>query len=93
MFEMSVTTVVLVIAILFVFRSNIKQLNQAVPKIAGSLINPAVRAATHVDHVVATNCNEALEELIDRNLVIKERLDVKGIKSLEDVDKLIKFMS
>ena len=93
MFEMSVTTVVLVIAILFVFRSNIKQLNQAVPKIAGSLINPAVRAATHVDHVVATNCNEALEELIDRNLVIKERLDVKGIKSLEDADKLIKFMS
>ena len=93
MFEMSVTTVVLVIVILFVFRGNIKQLNQAAPKIAGSLINPAVRAAVHVDHVVATNCNEALEELIDRNLVIKERLDVKGIKSLEDVDKLIKFMN
>ena len=93
MFEMSTATVVLVIVILFVFRSNIKQLNQAAPKIAGSLINPAVRAAVHVDHVVATNCNEALEELIDRNLVIKEHLDAKGIKSLEDVDKLIKFMS
>ena len=93
MFEMSVSTVVLVIVILFVFRSNIKQLNQAAPKIAGSLINPAIRAAVHVDHVVATNCNEAAEELIDRNIAIKERLDAKGIKSFEDMDKLIKFLN
>ena len=93
MFEMSVTTVVLVIVILFVFRSNIKQLTAAAPKIAGSLINPAVRAAIHVDHVVSTNCNEAAEELIERNIVVKERLDAKGIKSFEDMDKLIKFLN
>ena len=93
MFEMSVSTVVLIVILLYVFRSNIKQLNQAAPKIAGSLINPAIRAAVHVDHVVATNCNEAAEELIDRNIAIKERLDAKGIKSFEDMDKLIKFLN
>ena len=93
MFEVSVTTVILVIIILIVFRNNIKQLSNAAPKIAGSLINPAVRAAIHIDHVVSTSCNEAAEELIERNIVVKERLDAKGIKSFEDMDKLIKFLN
>ena len=92
MFEVSVTTVVLVIVILFVFRSNIKQLTAAAPKIANSIISPAVRAAAHVDHVVATNCNESVLELVERNIVIKEQLDAKGIKSVEDLNKLIKFL-
>ena len=92
MFEVSVTTVVLVIVILFVFRSNIKQLTAAAPKIANSVISPAVRAAAHVDHVVATNCNESVLELVERNIVIKEQLDAKGIKSVEDLNKLIKFL-
>ena len=91
--EISIATVVLAVILLYVFRSNIKQLSNAAPKITGSLINPAVRAAIHVDHVVSTNCNEAAEELIDRNLAIKERLDAKGIKSFEDMDKLIKFLN
>ena len=92
MFEVSVTTVVLVIVILFVFRSNIKQLTAAAPKIANSVISPAVRAAAHIDHVVATNCNESVLELVERNIVIKEQLDAKGIKSVEDLNKLIKFL-
>ena len=93
MFEMSVTTVVLVAILLYIFRNNIKQITNAAPKIAGSIVSPVVRTAIHVDHMVATNCNEAAEELIDRNLVIKERLDAKGVKSFEDMDKLIKFLS
>ena len=91
--EISIATVVLVIVIMYVFRNNIKQLSEAAPKITSSIISPAVRAAIHVDHVVATNCNEAAEELIDRNLAIKERLDARGIKSFEDMDKLIKFLN
>ena len=91
--EISIATVVLVIVIMYVFRNNIKQLSEAAPKITSSIISPAVRAAIHVDHVVATNCNEAAEELIDRNIAIKERLDAKNIKSFEDMDKLIKFLS
>ena len=92
MFEISATTVVLVIIILIVFRNNIKQLTAAAPKIANSVISPAVRAAAHVDHVVATNCNESVLELVERNIVIKEQLDAKGIKSVEDLNKLIKFL-
>ena len=91
--EISIATVALIVILLYVFRNNIKQLSDAAPKITSSLINPAVRAAIHVDHVVATNCNEAAEELIDRNIAIKERLDAKGIKSFEDMDKLIKFLN
>ena len=91
--EISIATVVLIVILLYVFRSNLKQLSNAAPKITSSLINPALRAAIHVDHVVATNCNEAAEELIDRNLAIKERLDAKGVKSFEDMDKLIKFLN
>ena len=93
MFEMSITTVVLVAILMYVFRNNIKQITNTAPKIAGSLVSPVVRTAIHVDHMVATGCNEAAEELIDRNIVIKERLDAKGIKSFEDMDKLIKFLS
>ena len=81
--EISIATVVLVIVIMYVFRNNIKQLSEAAPKITSSVISPAVRAAIHVDHVVATNCNEAAEELIDRNLAIKERLDAKGVESFK----------
>ena len=91
--EMSIATVVLVAILLYIFRNNIKQVTEAAPKIANNLINPVVRTAIHIDHVVATNCNEAAEELIDRNIAIKERLDAKGIKSFEDMDKLIKFLN
>ena len=93
MFEMSITTGVLIVILLFVFRKNVKQLSDVAPRITSCLINPAFRAAVHVDHMVATSCNEAAEELIERNIVVKERLDARGIKSLEDMDKLIKFLN
>ena len=41
--------------------------------------------------VLVVACDELT--VIETCAVIKERLDVKGIKSLEDVDKLIKFMN
>ena len=55
--EISNASVVLVLILLYVFRNNIKQLSDAAPTITSSLINPDVRAAIRVDHVVATNCD------------------------------------
>ena len=85
----SVSGVLILIVILYTFRKNIKQVQEELPEVVGSVIRPAVKAAKQLELVVTTNCNENTVDLAKRTHEIRNQLDELNLPSVQDAEAYI----
>ena len=85
----SVSGVLILIVILYTFRKNVKQVQEELPEVVGSVIRPAVKAAKQLELVVTTNCNENTVDLAKRTHEVRGELDTLGIPSVKDAEAYI----
>ena len=85
----SVSGVLILIVILYTFRRNVKQVQEELPEVVGSVIRPAVKAAKQLDLVVTTNCNENTVDLAKRTYEVRKQLDELNLPSIQDAEAYI----
>ncbi len=85
----SVSGVLILIVILYTFRKNIKQVQEELPEVVGSVIRPAVKAAKQLELVVTTNCNENTVDLAKRTHEVRNQLDELNLPSVQDAEAYI----
>ena len=90
MFEaISISTVVLVVFLWYVFRKNVKQLQEQLPDLANSLTRPVLKSAKQLDLIVTTNCNENSVDLFKRTKAVRDELKAMEIDSIADAEDYI----
>ena len=90
MFEaISISTVVLVVFLWYVFRKNVKQLQEQLPDLANNLTRPVLKGAKQLDLIVTTNCNENAVDLFKRTKAVRDELEAMEIDSIADAEDYI----
>ena len=91
MFELisSISGVLILIIILYTFRKNVKQVQEELPEVVGSVIRPAVKAAKQLDFIVTTNCNENTVDLAKRTYDVRSRLNELNLPSVQEAEAYI----
>ena len=85
----SISGVLILIVILYTFRKNVKQVQEELPEVVGSVIRPAVKAAKQLELVVTTNCNENTVDLAKRTHEVRNQLDELNLPSVQDAEAYI----
>lgn len=90
MFEaISISTVVLVVFLWYVFRKNVKQLQEQLPDLANNLTRPVLKGAKQLDLIVTANCNENSIDLFKRTKAVRDELKAMEIDSIADAEDYI----
>ena len=90
MFEaISISTVVLVVFLWYVFRKNVKQLQEQLPELTNHVTRPVLKGAKQLDLIVTANCNENTVDLTKRTHAVLKDLEELEIDSIRDAEKLI----
>ena len=90
MFEtISISTVVLVVFLWYVFRKNVKQLQEQLPEVASNLMNPVLKGAKQLDLIVTANCNENSIDLFKRTKAVRDELKAMEVESIADAEDYI----
>ena len=90
MFEtISISTVVLVVFLWYVFRKNVKQLQEQLPDLTNNLTRPILKGAKQLDLIVTANCNENTVDLAKRTHAVIEELEGMKLDSIADAEKYI----
>ena len=91
MFELvsSISGVMVLVICLYTFRKNVKQVQEELPEVVGSVIRPAVKAAKQLELVVTTNCNENTVDLAKRTHEVRNQLDELNLPSVQDAEAYI----
>jgi len=90
MFEtISISTVVLVVFLWYVFRKNVKQLQEQLPDLTNNLTRPILKGAKQLDLIVTANCNENTVDLVKRTYAVIEELEGMKLDSIADAEDYI----
>ena len=90
MFEtISVSTVVLVVFLWYVFRKNVNQLQEQLPDLANNLTRSVLKGAKQLDLIVTANCNENTVDLAKRTKAVRDELEAMEIDSIADAEDYI----
>ena len=90
MFEaISISTVVLVVFLWYIFRKNVKQLQEQLPELANHVIRPVLKGAKQLDLIVTANCNENSIDLFKRTKAVRDELKAMEIDSIADAEDYI----
>ena len=90
MFEaISISTVVLVVFLWYVFRKNVKQLQEQLPELANHVTRPVLKGAKQLDLIVTTNCNENTVDLAKRTKAVRDELEAMEVDSIADAEDYI----
>ena len=87
--SISITTVVLVVFLWYVFRKNVKQIQEQLPELANNLASPVLKGAKQLDLIVTANCNENTVDLVKRTHAVIEELEGMKLDSIADAEKYI----
>ena len=68
----SLSSVVLLVILLYVFRSNVKQFNKQAPEVLSNVMNTAVKGSIHLDSVISANGLEVELDCARRIKVVEE---------------------
>lgn len=86
MFGLSFGGVIVALVLIYMFRSNIKKLNEQLPEAVNNITSSAVRATKALDSTVAVNCIEHGAELTAR--VNEAMADIQDMGGLANFDEL-----
>ena len=89
MFELSIASAIVIVALFVIFRKNLKQVQEELPEVASHLIRPVMKGAKQLDLIVTTNCNENTVDLTKRTHAVLKDLEELEIGSIRDAEKLI----
>ena len=90
MFEtISISTVVMVVFLWYVFRKNVKQLQEQLPDLTNNLTRPILKGAKQLDLIVTANCNENTVDLVKRTHAVIEELEGMKLDSIADAEDYI----
>lgn len=90
MFEMSIATAIVIVALFVIFRRNLKQVQEALPEVASNLTTPVLRGANQLDLIVATNCNENTIDLAKRSHKVLRQLEELELEDVKSAEALIR---
>lgn len=90
MFEMSIATAIVIVALFVIFRRNLKQVQEALPEVASNLMTPVLRGANQLDLIVATNCNENTIDLAKRSHEVLRQLEELELEDVKSAEALIR---
>ena len=84
MFEaISLSGVILVIVLLYVFRKPVKQVANDAPEAVSSVMAAAVKGANQLDSIVSANCLENQYDCVKRVTAIEAAMAEAGITDLD----------
>ena len=75
MFELSIASAIVIVALFVIFRKNLKQVQEELPEVASHLIRPVMKGAKQLDLIVTTNCNENTVDLTKRTHAVLKDLE------------------
>ena len=90
MFEMSIATAIVIVILFVIFRRNLKQVQEALPKVASNLMTPVLRGMNQLDLIVATNCNENTIDLAKRSHEVLRQLEELELEDVKAAEILIR---
>ena len=90
MFELSIASAIVIIALFVIFRRNLKQVQEALPEVASNLMTPIMRGANQLDLIVATNCNENTIDLAKRSHEVLRQLEELELEDVKSAEALIR---
>ena len=90
MFEAtSISTVILVVFLWYIFRKNVRQVQEQLPELANHVTRPVLKGAKQLDLIVTANCNENSVDLFKRTKAVRDELKAMEIDSIADAEDYI----